>query len=872
MHRTKGKRAEESTVQRSASEPSSGRSLTPPRSGIGFLDKAGARIHRVASSGFRGRPSRLPHMATIQRSFGRHDVSRVQAFSDKHARNASRALGARAYARGTKVAFSGRPSLRTAAHEAAHVVQQRGGVQLKSGVGAPGDKYERHADEVADLVVQGKSAERLLSKYARGSATPPSDGGAVQGEWISRHKNQNTLYRFWKRVDSDTDDRDTGWFKRQDEAGDWSTNNVEEALNNEVTDFATETDLLPDQITSHQTRYDPTTLTADPVSHYTQQRINQAQAQTSNLTNTLTNKVREHGTVLQQPLKTYRWGEYRYEKNYVINNGFSLGNVNFGSAIYGQGLYVATTPWGSAGYATDNDGSLIEVTIPRGTLMLNFSKTVATKQYSFKHKKFLRRAVFSQNEQNTLTNNPKYPPVLMVDDSSGWAVIKDDSLNLDINFYQPNENELATVAPHLNARGDTNGYLALQIINRQLGNPIHMPSKQNMLAMYINQPEGKRQRVQKYIQDIKRYQFVPFMLSNNGLNFNDEVNGILGSFTHSARYNKHFQYVEPTVKMWAANPFALPSDDYRQLVVKPFDDAFTAYKQDRKDEKDNANIFQAWGLKYFSTGGKISKLGQLSKRLSSFKSFLETIDSKHRDLADDQKSSHVGIKVGHHRGMMARGANTDARKEAISETMLRGTPQVANNKTPTAIVMMGLPGSGKSSVIRLVAPDIENYVVADPDAAKEGLPEFQAGIRRRDRGIAGRVHDESKNITDYAVQQARGSRRNIIYDTTGVGFSPVDLAGLRGQGYHVKLVYVHVPLNTAKQRVLDREQQTGRGVPENIITNIHGMMGGSLISLAPRANKVLLYNNSGTSPQLIWQGNGSAATQQLLRRQIARMQ
>jgi hypothetical protein len=39
------------------------------------------------------------------------------------------------YATGNHVAFKGAPNLHTAAHEAAHVVQQRGGVQLKGGVG-----------------------------------------------------------------------------------------------------------------------------------------------------------------------------------------------------------------------------------------------------------------------------------------------------------------------------------------------------------------------------------------------------------------------------------------------------------------------------------------------------------------------------------------------------------------------------------------------------------------------------------------------------------------------------------------------------------------------------------------------------------------
>jgi hypothetical protein len=49
-------------------------------------------------------------------------------------------------------------------------------VQLKGGVGQAGDAYEQHADQVADAVVQGKSAEVLLDRYSGGG------GAAVQRE------------------------------------------------------------------------------------------------------------------------------------------------------------------------------------------------------------------------------------------------------------------------------------------------------------------------------------------------------------------------------------------------------------------------------------------------------------------------------------------------------------------------------------------------------------------------------------------------------------------------------------------------------------------------------------------------------------------
>jgi hypothetical protein len=144
----------------------------------GQSDAPAAQVQQTAAAGVSGAGGPLPHRATIQSLFGRHDVSGITAHTDASARDASGALGAEAYATGRNVAFaSASPSLHTAAHEAAHVIQQASGVQLKAGVGQVGDAYERHADAVADHVVQGKSAEPLLDAFAGAGA---ARGGAVQ--------------------------------------------------------------------------------------------------------------------------------------------------------------------------------------------------------------------------------------------------------------------------------------------------------------------------------------------------------------------------------------------------------------------------------------------------------------------------------------------------------------------------------------------------------------------------------------------------------------------------------------------------------------------------------------------------------------------
>jgi hypothetical protein len=127
-------------------------------------EEPNAQIHEAAQLGTSGPAQALPHLGTIQQLFGRHDVTGVDAYVGGPAAVATKKMGATAYASNNAVAFAGAPDLHTAAHEAAHVVQQRGGVQLKGGVGEVGDRYEQHADAVADRVVRGESAEALLSE------------------------------------------------------------------------------------------------------------------------------------------------------------------------------------------------------------------------------------------------------------------------------------------------------------------------------------------------------------------------------------------------------------------------------------------------------------------------------------------------------------------------------------------------------------------------------------------------------------------------------------------------------------------------------------------------------------------------------------
>ena len=156
---------------------------------------------RVAADALRGSGRRLTHLNTIQEAFGHHDVSAMREFTGCAARKALATFGAEGFTSNGRMAVSATPDLFTQAHEAAHGVQQAApgsGLELKRGIAAAGDKYERHADAVAEKVIRGQSAQKLLDDMAGGRRTTVASAngnGVIQFNEEIRDKFKNSKSR-----------------------------------------------------------------------------------------------------------------------------------------------------------------------------------------------------------------------------------------------------------------------------------------------------------------------------------------------------------------------------------------------------------------------------------------------------------------------------------------------------------------------------------------------------------------------------------------------------------------------------------------------------------------------------------------------------
>lgn len=132
-----------------------------------------------ARRGFEGAPRPLPHRGALQPLFGRYDLASFEAYVGGPAREAADRLGARAYVAESRAVFAEEPSLATAAHEAAHLVQQRQGYGT-AGLSKASEPLERQAREVAARAARGLSVEGVLDRAPAGASA--LSGVAVQRE------------------------------------------------------------------------------------------------------------------------------------------------------------------------------------------------------------------------------------------------------------------------------------------------------------------------------------------------------------------------------------------------------------------------------------------------------------------------------------------------------------------------------------------------------------------------------------------------------------------------------------------------------------------------------------------------------------------
>lgn len=191
--------------------------------------------------------------------------------------------------------------------------------------------------------------------------------------------------------------------------------------------------------------------------------------------------------------------------------------------------------------------------------------------------------------------------------------------------------------------------------------------------------------------------------------------------------------------------------------------------------------------------------------------------------------------------------------ESILKSVFRGKKRTKN---PTAIITMGLPASGKSTLSRYMTENPDEFAVLDADAHRLSLPEYQAAVATKARNGAIITHNEVSNLNDLAIDRAMsddpehpGEYFPFLLD--GVGTSTAYYKGVikeaRSKGFDVKLVLAHVrdtdemsALDTVRIRAEDRGVRHGRFVKQEIFAAARPKLPMSFAELAPEASSAVV--------------------------------
>jgi len=152
----------------------------------------------------------------------------------------------------------------------------------------------------------------------------------------------------------------------------------------------------------------------------------------------------------------------------------------------------------------------------------------------------------------------------------------------------------------------------------------------------------------------------------------------------------------------------------------------------------------------------------------------------------------------------------------------------------TVIFSMGLPGAGKSTMLKKVV-DVNQFTLIDPDEVKKTHKDY-------DPKDPNKIHEWSKAVCNKMEIEAIKNNRDIIIDGTGTNTEKMlsQFTKYQKEGYYVKLFYVEVSLENSLLRNAKRD----RNVPEYVIMEKYELINKSWDILSQYANESIKVNNN----------------------------
>lgn len=143
-----------------------------------------------------------------------------------------------------------------------------------------------------------------------------------------------------------------------------------------------------------------------------------------------------------------------------------------------------------------------------------------------------------------------------------------------------------------------------------------------------------------------------------------------------------------------------------------------------------------------------------------------------------------------------------------------GLPPGTIRRDREAVIVVGAPGVGKSSIANPLARS-RDAAILDADEAKKLIPEYGRGEG------ANAVHVESGELAKQALRRLIREGDNLVLPKVGGNTASIDglISSLKDAGYRVDVVEVVVPEAVAMDRMITRGDKTGRFIPAEVMAD-----------------------------------------------------
>jgi len=241
-----------------------------------------------------------------------------------------------------------------------------------------------------------------------------------------------------------------------------------------------------------------------------------------------------------------------------------------------------------------------------------------------------------------------------------------------------------------------------------------------------------------------------------------------------------------------------------------------------------------------------------SSQEDRIKAVLQAHDSDPEALAAKAKIDARG-DVRKDAGVMEGGhysAWADKENESIALSFLNPAAIAKPGEAPTATFIMGLPGSGKTSV-KNSQVKIPPSVDVNSDLIQEKIPGYEPQL-------ANAYHYRAADIVrTYLMPAAINGRYNIMVDTTDNKDRLMNQIGMaKDMGYKVGVIHVHVDNATSMERVYTRFKSGDRYVAPRTALEYGSRPAEAFEAVKPLVDQWREYDTTGSSPRKTSEGGG----------------